>query len=144
MQNLKQKIKCHRYGNLYQQPHFFILNKGNNSGKPISNWCPNCFVFLADTERERLHFYSLCKALWIGGYFKPLLIGSVIPFIHIDKFVMTLHHANILIEQDPDKLFKIIHYFNELDKQEESIRKQVALIHQLRQTIVYKLFLKHS
>ena len=139
MNALQNKIKCHKYGNLYHQPHFFILNKGNNSGKPLSNWCPNCFVFLADTPREREHFYTLCKALWMGKYFRPLLIGSVIPYIRIEEFTLALHHANLNLSQNPDKLFKIIHYFHELDQQEENIRKQIQLIHKVRQAMVYKL-----
>jgi len=142
MNTLKNKIKYHRYGNLYHQPHFFILNKGLNTGKPLANWCPNCFVFLADTPKEREHFYTLCKALWHGGYFRSLLIGSVIPYIRLDEFTLALHHANINLNQDPDKLIKIIHYFNELDKQEESLKKQFTLIHQVRQMMVQKMLKK--
>lgn len=44
------KIKTHRTGETYQSPHFFILNKGNNAGKP--NICPftNSFVVFANSE----------------------------------------------------------------------------------------------
>ena len=141
MNQLRNKIKTHRIGNTYQQPHFFILNKGNNAGKPMANWCPNCFVFLADDDKEHTHFFTLCKALWVGHYFKPLLIGSVIPFIHIDKFTMALHHANISISAQPQKLVRIIHYFNELDQQEQHLKKQFQLIQQLRLAMAHKFII---
>ena len=34
----------------YEGHYFFILNKGMNSGKPLKNACPNCFICLAATE----------------------------------------------------------------------------------------------
>ncbi|WP_371923412.1 hypothetical protein [Flavobacterium sp. HSC-61S13] len=39
-------IKTHKKGNLYKGIYFFILNKGLNSGKPLSQPCANCFVIL--------------------------------------------------------------------------------------------------
>ncbi len=50
---LKSKIKTHKIGNKYQQERFFILSKGNNAGKPLPEYCANCFVFLADDVEEK-------------------------------------------------------------------------------------------
>jgi hypothetical protein len=43
---LNPKIKTHKLGVTYSQPHFFILNKGRNAGKPSPDWFSNSFVFL--------------------------------------------------------------------------------------------------
>lgn len=44
------RIKTHRASLTYSEPHFFILNKGLNSGKPLNNPCPNCFVCITTDE----------------------------------------------------------------------------------------------
>ena len=78
-----EKIKCYKSGAHYNKPHFYILNKGRNSGKPLQESCANCFVFIAESPEERQHFYNLCYALWQGKQFHILLTGSVIEFIRI-------------------------------------------------------------
>ena len=71
------RIKTHRLESSYQQPHFFILNKGLNSGKPLNNACPNCFVCLTDNQETGF----LLALLDCGGkIIHYLLKGSVIPF----------------------------------------------------------------
>jgi len=50
-------IKSHRQGVVYNMPHFFILNKGNYSGKPLSAPCPNCFLIQFQCEKEKEHKY---------------------------------------------------------------------------------------
>ena len=79
------KIKTHRPGETYQTPHFFILNKGNNAGKP--NICPftNSFVVFTNTAEEAQQLFWICNILYCGNYFKTCLCGSVIPFIHIGE-----------------------------------------------------------
>lgn len=136
---LQNKIKTHRLGNKYNQPHFFILNKGRNAGKPASACYTNSFVFLADTEEESWHFYYLCQALWQGKYFHKLLIGSVIQFIRIDEFAMALHHVNISISQNKSDFDSMIDYFKQLDDHHENLMKQIKLIHQVRQAMIYKM-----
>lgn len=136
---LQHKLKYHRIGVTYTQPHFFILCKGKNSGKPSPDWYSNCFVFLADSEEERWHFYYLCYALWQGKYFHSILVGSVIEFIRIDEFAMALHHVNIQISQKPEGFKELMGYFKELDKHQENLRKQLTLIHIVKSNMVYKL-----
>ena len=139
---LQSKIKTHKLGNKYEQPHFFILNKGRNAGKPSPDWFSNSFVFLADSEEERSHFYYLCSALWQGKYFHQLLIGSVIEFIRIDEFAVALHHANITISQNKADFSEMVGYFKQLDEHHANLTQQIKLIHQVKQSIVYKMLRK--
>lgn len=139
---LNSKIKTHKIGNQYSKPHFFILNKGRNSGKPSPDWYSNSFVFLADSEEEKWHFYYLCQALWQGKYFHQLLIGSVIEFIRLDEFAMALHHANITISQNKTDFEEMVGYFKQLDEHQVNLNKQIKLIHQVRQSMVYKMLHK--
>ncbi len=77
------QIKTHQIGRTYTAPHFFILNKGLNNGKPLDEPCPNCFVIIATTKAKRESLYYLCLSLKVGKFFAYYLKGSVIPFIGI-------------------------------------------------------------
>lgn len=78
------EIKTHQIGRTYSNPHFFILNKGKNSGKPLINPCPNCFVVISKTEEEKNSLFYLSKLLQMGGSYRSFLKGSVILFITIN------------------------------------------------------------
>ncbi|MFY0608519.1 MAG: hypothetical protein JXR10_17515 [Cyclobacteriaceae bacterium] len=67
-----------------QKPHFYVLSKGLNAGKPLDEPCPNCFLVATETEESKQLFYWLCYALWKSGYFRRHLVGSVIPFLRIN------------------------------------------------------------
>ena len=139
---LQHKLKYHRIGVTYTQPHFFILCKGKNSGRPSPDWYSNSFVFLADTEEEKWHFYYLCYALWQGKFFNSILTGSVIEFIRIDEFALALNHANLEISQNPADFKQTIDYFIQLDKHQENLKKQLALIHQVKMSMIQKALYK--
>ncbi len=137
---LRSKIKCHSIGNKYEKPHFFILSKGRNAGKPMVEYCANCYVFVADSEEEKWHYYNLCFALWQGRYFIPLLVGSVIEFIRIDELAISIHHANITISQDLETYKEYLDYLKQLNQQRLYLKQQIALIHQVGQALSYKIF----
>ena len=77
------EIKTHKIGRTYSNPHFFILNKGLNSGKPLDKPCANCFVISTTSTANRESLYYLCLSLKVGQYFRYYFKGSVIPFICI-------------------------------------------------------------
>jgi len=77
------QLKTYRQGMKIQKHSFFILNKGLNSGKPMNEPCPNCFVCTCPTENEKQKMYWLLFALWQSKEIEYQLIGSVIPFIRI-------------------------------------------------------------
>lgn len=64
---------------------FYLLSKGANAGRPnLSPWVNSFAVHCAN--REELDFYFwLCHSLWQVGRFKPLLRGSVIPFLSVSE-----------------------------------------------------------
>jgi len=81
---LNFKIKTHKHGRFYTTPHFFILNKGNNAGKPSFEPYRNAFVVFCNNKQDLQKIYWICAILNAGNFFKPYLNGSVIPFIHIN------------------------------------------------------------
>ena len=85
------KLKTHRLNAIYSEPHFFILNKGNHSGKPMNDPCPNCFVCICSSEEEKEMLYWLVMGLCQGRVFEQYMCGSVIPFVRINDVKKALN-----------------------------------------------------
>ncbi|MBU3011146.1 hypothetical protein KO506_07010 [Polaribacter vadi] len=124
------EIKTHKLGRTYGKPHFFILNKGLNSGRSMNQPCPNCFVVVSETNAQRELLYYLCLSLQVGRYFKFYIKGSVIPFITIDDARKVINKALLNYEADQwqikvEKLKKITTY-------EENLKHQIKIIGQLK------------
>ena len=130
MTALKYEIKTHRLERTYSLPHFYILNKGLNSGRPMNNPCPNCFVITTSSEDLRESLFYLCLSLQTGRYFNYYIKGSVIPFITIDDTRKVLNTASQNYLKDHwqlkvSKLMKITQY-------EENLKDQLNTIAQLK------------
>ena len=95
------EIRTHQIGRTYSGPHFFILNKGLNSGRPMPEPCPNCFVVTTSSEDLRESLFYLCLILKVGKYFSFYLKGSVIPFICITDARAVIKNALQMNEQRP-------------------------------------------
>ncbi|MHB1147412.1 MAG: DUF6943 family protein [Lutibacter sp.] len=128
------EIRTHQIGRTYSGPHFFILNKGLNSGKPMIGPCPNCFVITTNSDEVRESLFYLCLSLKNGRYFSNYLKGSVIPFICITDTKKIIHNAlptneNINWKLKIEKLKKI-------DAFEQNLRQQLKLINDLKVTLL--------
>ena len=123
-------MKTNKAGKTYNQPHFFIQNKGLHSGRALNNPIPNCFVVTTETDEQREALYYLCFSLQIGRYFNYYIKGSVIPFITIDDTRKVLNKALLNYKKDQwqskvEKLVKITNY-------EENLKQQIKAIGQLK------------
>ena len=136
---LRQKIKCHKFGNRYEKEHFFILNKGNNAGKPLPEYCANCFVFLADDVEEKDFYFFLFYGLWQGGLFRPFITGSVIPFIRIDDLHSVVNEASLKVSSKPNEVDAVVKMMNDLDTYNDVLSKKIALIKQTKKALMYKM-----
>ena len=125
MTELLYQIKTHN-GSTYSKPHFFIQNKGLNSGRALHNPIPNCFVVTTETIEQRELLFYLCFSLQIGRFFSFYIKGSVIPFITIDDARKVLNRALINYKKDQwqskvEKLKKITDYESNLKLQLKTI-----------------------
>jgi hypothetical protein len=138
---LKHKIKTHRIGMNYKQPHFFILNKGRNAGKPLPNYCANCFVFLADDDEEKEFYFFLFLGLWELGFFKRALIGSVIEFIRIGDLCDIAEEALNSVNSGNRSFLEVSTTLQQIEQQKTKLMRQVSYLIQLRKALFYN-FLK--
>lgn len=124
------EIKTHQVGRTYSAPHFFILNKGLNSGKPMDGPCPNCFVLTTQSQEQREQLFYLCLSLKIGKYFAYYLKGSVIPFICITDTKAVLKNAMQNYESQQWKLK--VEKLKKITAFEENLQQQLVAISKLK------------
>ncbi len=136
---LNYKLKTHRLEAVYNQPHFFILNRGLNSGKPLEQSCPNCFVCLCNLEEEKNQLYWILFGLWQGKSFHPYLVGSVILLIRIDDVTDVINHALKKLHLSPEKFTKNIATIRKVHEHAILIQKQLDTIKQLKQALMFEI-----
>ena len=125
------EIKTHQPGRTYSNPHFFILNKGLNSGKPLTNPCPNCFVVITSTEESKNTLFHLSMMLQIGGFYAYYLKGSVIPFISINDCRNTLKKglkSSDNIDNQMQKHIKAVQIISKKEKELQNVIDKMAVL----------------
>jgi len=135
---LSLKIKSYKEGQQVPEFHFFVLCKGDNSGRPSLKPNANCFIVSAATKEEADHLFWISYALWKGRGFHQHLRGSVIPFItayDYKRVLMAAYEKTTAAEQALDRVVAIM---KELDKKEAAAREQIKLLGQMRQLVLRK------
>ena len=117
------------------QPHFFILNKGLNSGKPLEKPCPNCFVITVKNDEEKEFLFWLCWGLWQSKKFHYLHTGSVIPFIRIDEFKAFLKEQAATAFAEKEQYNKNVKALQQLEQLEKNYKQNLLLIMDAKRAI---------
>ncbi|MBN8694577.1 MAG: hypothetical protein J0L69_15390 [Bacteroidetes bacterium] len=136
---LKHKIKTHKLGSTYNAPHFFILNKGEQSGKPAPMYWSNCFVFIAETNAEKEFYYFVFLGLWELGYFKKALIGSVVPYIRIGDLTDIAEEAINNINTGNREWSDVSGTITQLEQRKTVLLQQIEYIIKIRRILLYNL-----
>ena len=123
----------------YSGFYFFILNKGLNSGKPLKNPCPNCFILKCQSDEVKQELFWLTFSLWQGKVFRPHLIGSVIPYIRIKDLTNVLKHGIEKLTINPEKVKNHITTLIKMEDHRIRILKQNQLIQQLKQSLITQI-----
>lgn len=129
-------IKTHRTDTMYLADHFFILNKGLNSGKPMNQPCPNCFVLIFENPIDKDSYYWLAFSLWKTNFWHQLLVGSAIPFLRINDFKNDYARKTTLMLLDYEVHTRNVKALKLLEQKEYGLQKNIALIIELRKTIL--------
>lgn len=131
-------IKTHTKGNVYKNEHFFIQNKGLNSGKPLNEPCANCFVIVFSSSEERESHYWTAFSLWKSKFWHRLLVGSVIPFLRLPEFKkeFSLKSKEILADFESHK--KDVTALRLLEQKEKQFHENINLINDMRRVILYR------
>ncbi len=133
------KLKTHKLNTNYSEPHFFILNKGNHSGKPMNDPCPNCFVCICSSEEEREMLYWLVMGLSQGRVFEQYLCGSVIPFVRINDVKKALNWLSFNHTAQLVQYKKKVIAIQKVQQAKNTILQQLQSLQSLQKVLVSDL-----
>ncbi len=133
-------LKSYSQKSEIKKPHFFILNKGNNTGKPLVTPCPNCFVVQCKSEAAKERIYWLSYSLWQSKAFYPFLRGSVIPFVVLRDVNNCLLDGLDKVEKNPAQFEKAVAVLRSLEVLEQQYKQNLLLISNIRRMLFYKYF----
>ena len=133
------KLKTHKLNATYSEPHFFILNKGNHSGKPMNDPCPNCFVCICSSEEEKEMLYWLVMGLCQGRVFEQYLCGSVIPFVRINDVKKALNWLSFNHTAKLVQYKKKVIAIQKVQQAKNSILQQLQSLQSLQKVLVSDL-----
>lgn len=140
---LKHKIKTHKSGKTYNQPHFFILNKGLNSGKPFKHYVCNSFVFLADSQEEKEFYYFLLLGIWELRLLRPYLKGTAIEFVRLGDVIDILDETLNSINTGNRTFADVQKSLVQIDALQSNLQLQLSYLMQLRKSLFHK-YLKRA
>ena len=133
-------LKSYNQKNEIRKSHFFILCKGNNSGKPLFAPCPNCFVIITENQEQADQLRTLCFALWRSRAFEQHLHGSVIPFITIRSFRSILAFHIPIIEQHAADFSQTVQALKLLEEREQNLKRTLQAVSEYKQAFVRQFF----
>jgi len=131
------QLKTYRPGVRAEKHSFFILSRGLNTGKPMNEPCPNCFVCISKSKEDKEKLFWLLLALWQSKEIRRQLIGSVILYIRkreLEKLIQqkTQQHILLLVQ-------KSIPVLREFHRKEEAFLKMSKQIHELKTSFLCSL-----
>ena len=132
-------FKTHRPGIEYSGVHFFILNKGLNSGKPLEEPCPNCYVCECSTIKDKEALFWICFALWQSCQFKQHLIGSVILFIRKKDMFNLVRDAFVKAQSKPELFEKALILLKTVDEKDHQFEDLAATLKKIKREVAWDL-----
>lgn len=112
----------------------YVLGRGKNTGKVLSQPCPNCYA-ISVPKASTAEVKAVANILFISGKLKPFFHGSVIEFVTIENYrKMFLQLWRIL---SPEKVEQTVKQLSAIDLYQVQIQKQLKTISQLRTAVAF-------
>ena len=129
---LKIIIKTHKKDVQYGNPHFFVLNKGLNSGKPQKETFANSFVVIFQNEQDCENYFHVAYSLWLSKFWHQYLVGNPILFLRLEYFKIEFPVQAKRIMDEFVEHQKKVEAIKLAKLREEQYHKNIALINQTK------------
>ena len=131
-------VKTHKKDTIYNKPHFFVLNKGMNSGKPQNEPFTNSFVVIFDSEADSENIFWIAYSLWKSKFWYQHLVGSVISFLRLNDFKKEFFPKSKLLMEEHEEHLKHVAALKLLELKEKQFHENINLINDMRKVILYR------
>ena len=128
-------IRTYKQGLVIEQPHFYILNKGYNSGKPAHSPWVNSFVLSCNSQEDADYYYWLLFAIWSSDGFYSIRRGSVIEFVTLDCLKQVIRQFASYYSLHPEELSKAVKQLNMIQQLEDVTKDKLHTIKQMKHAI---------
>ena len=131
-------VKTHKKDTIYDKPHFFVLNKGMNSGKPQNEPFTNSFVIIFDSETDCDNVFWIAYSLWKSKFWYQHLVGSVISFLRLNDFKKEFFPKSKLLMEEHEEHLKHVEALKLLELKEKQFHENINLINDMRRVILHR------
>lgn len=131
-------VKTHKKNTIYNKPHFFVLNKGMNSGKPQKEPFTNSFVIIFDAHEDCESIYWIAFSLWKSKFWHQHLVGSAILFLRLPDFKKEFFPKSIALMEEHEEHLKHVAALKLLEQKEKQFHENINLINDMRRVILYR------
>lgn len=131
-------VKTHKKDTIYNKPHFFVLNKGMNSGKPQNESFTNSFAIIFDSETVCENIFWIAYSLWKSKFWHQHLVGSVIPFLRQNDFKKEFFLKSKMMMEEHEAHIKHVAALKLLEQKEKQFHENINLINDMRRVILYR------
>lgn len=132
------QITTYKAGQPKPANSFYVLNKGENAGRPMHEPCANCFTVKCANPCDAQYWYYLSLGLWQAKEFYPYIGGSVIPFIRLADYSGVICRAARKTIDNPAQVQKAITAMQGIDALIEASNKKLKLLSELKVALLRK------
>jgi hypothetical protein len=138
-------ISCYHPNSTVTHPYvFYILAKGENSGKPGFNPFTKCFQCIAPNKEMFDFYFWLCFGLFEAGKFKSYHRGSVIQFVNLRDLRQVLKQFAPHVYQHYLQYLQIVDHLSRLEQHNTTLAEQIVSIKNLQQHLINDFIVKKS
>lgn len=133
-------IREHKKDKLYVNPHFFVLNKGVNSGKPQKTSFANSFVLIFESNKDCEDYFNIAFSLWRMKFWSQSLVGNAILFLRLEYFKIEFPNQAKTMMQEFEEHVKKVAEIKVNKVREENYIKNQLLIYETKKNLMYRGF----
>ncbi len=119
---------------------FFVLCKGDNSGKPSLNPWANSFAVICQNQQYFNFYYWLIYGLFKANKFKIRLRGSVIPFINVDDVRDLIRELAPAVFPDWSKFQELVTTLDKIENIKSNLAQQIIASENLQLHLLLRHF----
>ena len=119
---------------------FYVLCKGDNSGKPSLKPWANSFAVICQNQQYFNFYFWLIYGLFKANKFKIRLRGTAIPFINVDDVRDVIRELAPVVFPDWSKFQELVNTLDKLEKLKTTFAQQIIASERFQNCLLQNYF----